>query len=82
MTPLSRVTLLVTLLVTLVTLVTGLQEGREQPRSTTALEGQDTVIACKVYNKVMRSNYHDSISSSRPQTLLRWANVSGGRTIA
>ena len=53
MTPLSRVTQLVTLLVTLVTLVTGLQEWREQPRSTTALEGQDTVIACKVHNKVI-----------------------------
>jgi len=48
MTPLSRVTLLVTL----VTQVRGLQEWKEQPRSTTALEGQDTVIACKVHNKV------------------------------
>ena len=54
MTLLSCVTRLVTLLVTLVTLVTGLQEWREQPRSTTALEGQDTVIACKVHNKVIR----------------------------
>ena len=52
MTPVSRVTKLVTI----VTLVTGLQEWREQPRSTTALEGQDTVIACKVHNKVIRSD--------------------------
>ena len=49
MTPLSRVTLLVTL----VTQVRALQEWKEQPRSTTALEGQDTVIACKVHNKVI-----------------------------
>ena len=60
MTPVSRVTRLVTVLVTIVTLVTGLQEWREQPRSTTALEGQDTVIACKVHNKVIRSD-HDNI---------------------
>ena len=58
MTPVSRVTQLVTI----VTLVTGLQEWREQPRSTTALEGQDTVIACKVHNKVIRSD-HDRILS-------------------
>ena len=60
MTPVSRVTQLVTVLVTIVTLVTGLQEWREQPRSTTAREGQDTVIACKVHNKVIRSD-HDNI---------------------
>ena len=58
MTPLSRVTLLVTL----VTQVRGLQEWKEQPRSTTALEGQDTVIACKVHNKVMMRSLHSCLS--------------------
>ena len=77
MTPVSRVTQLVTVLVTIVTLVTGLQEWREQPRSTTALEGQDTVIACKVHNKVIRSD-HDNIVS---HSWLRWVSVSGERII-
>ena len=58
MTPSSRVTLLVTL----VTQVRGLQEWKEQPRSTTALEGQDTVIACKVHNKVMMRSLYSCLS--------------------
>ena len=33
----------------------GHQEWKEEPRSTTALEGQDAVIACKVYNKVEKA---------------------------
>ena len=32
----------------------GLQEWRELPRPATALQDRDTVIACKVYNKVIR----------------------------
>ena len=32
----------------------GLQEWRELPRPATALQDRDTVIACKVYNKVAR----------------------------
>ena len=66
MTPVSRVTQLVTVFVTIVTLVTGLQEWREQPRSTTALEGQDTVIACKVHNKVIIRSDDDTIMPLTP----------------
>ena len=80
MTPVSRVTRLVTVLVTIVTLVTGLQEWREQPRSTTALEGQDTVIACKVHNKVIRDGIM-TIHCLSHATLLRWVSVSGERII-
>ena len=52
----SRVTRDVTIFVTIfVTSVMGHQEWKEEPRSTTALEGQDAVIACKVYNKVVKA---------------------------
>ena len=52
----SCVTRDVTIFVTIfVTSVRGHQEWKEEPRSTTALEGQDAVIACKVYNKEVKA---------------------------
>ena len=61
----------------LIETVRSVQKWKEQPHSIEAYEGKDTLLTCKVYNKVIRLCSNNEWYSFQN---VRLANVSGGRT--